>query len=105
MPSSPGSPALVRSARLEPPFFRSKFRVPRSAPQFVSRPRLLRLLDELAEYPVTAISAPAGAGKTALVADWVRRSDRPVAWLQLDLADRDPEQLWASLAALVDLTG
>ena len=31
------------------------------------------LLDDLAAYPVTALVAPAGSGKTTLAADWVGR--------------------------------
>lgn len=84
---------------MAPPFFRAKFRVPSAPTHFVPRPRLVRLLDELSEYPITVIHAPAGAGKTALVADWVQRSGRRFAWVRLDAADRDAEQLWASLTA------
>jgi LuxR family maltose regulon positive regulatory protein len=35
------------------------------------RLRLLRLLDRGASSPMVVVSAPAGSGKTALVADWV----------------------------------
>ena len=81
----------------ESPFFRSKFRIPNDPRHFVTRPRLNRLLDDLSEYPVTAIVAPAGAGKTALAADWLRQTSRPCAWLSLDSADQDPGQFWRSV--------
>ena len=87
---------------LESPFFRSKFRIPNDPRHFVPRPRLLTLLDDLAEYPVTAVVAPAGAGKTALAADWLRHSRRPCAWLALDDTDRDPTQFWRSIMAVLD---
>lgn len=94
-----GSPG----ARVVSPFFRSKFRVPTVPDHFVPRERLIELLDDLAEYAVTAIVAPAGAGKTALASDWVRRGRRPSAWLALDEADRDPAQFWTALLAALDI--
>src|SRR5215218_4415666 len=95
-------PSGSRGARAVSPFFRSKFRVPTVPDHFVPRERLIELLDDLAEYAVTAIVAPAGAGKTALASDWVRRGRRPSAWLALDESDRDPAQFWTALLAALD---
>jgi LuxR family maltose regulon positive regulatory protein len=39
---------------------------------------------------LSLISAPAGFGKTTLVSEWIAGCTRPVAWLSLDEADRDP---------------
>ncbi|MGO4255820.1 LuxR C-terminal-related transcriptional regulator [Marmoricola sp. RAF53] len=86
---------------MDTPFFRSKFTAPGTPHHVVARERLLDLLDDLSAYPVTAVVAPAGAGKTALAADWVRRRDR-VAWLSLDESDRDPVQFWAALVVALD---
>ena len=63
---------MVQRGRFDSPFFRSKFRVPTAPRHLVHRTRLIELLDDLAAYPVTAVVAPAGAGKTALAADWLR---------------------------------
>lgn len=93
---------LVQRGRFDSPFFRSKFRVPAVPDHLLHRARLVDLLDDLAAYPVTAIVAPAGAGKTALAADWVRRTARPTAWLTLDDSDRDPAQFWAAAVAAVE---
>ncbi|WP_460626054.1 LuxR C-terminal-related transcriptional regulator [Intrasporangium mesophilum] len=102
MDRSTPSSSLVQRGRFDSPFFRSKFRVPSTPDHFVTRPRLTELLDELADLPVTALVAPAGAGKTALAADWVRRGARRAAWLALDDADGEPAQFWASMMAALD---
>src|SRR5262249_56360367 len=46
-----------------------------------ARPRLFELLDRGVEGPMTLISAPAGAGKTSLLASWLAAKPRQVAWL------------------------
>ena len=53
---------------------------------------------------LTLVSAPAGFGKTTLVADWFA-DDHTTAWLSLDARDNDPEQFWTYvLAALATVT-
>jgi LuxR family transcriptional regulator, maltose regulon positive regulatory protein len=93
---------LVQHGRYDSPFFRSKFRVPSIPPHFVERDRLGRLLDDLSEYPVTALIAPAGAGKTALAADWASLNRPRAAWLTLDSSDRDPRQLLTAIATALE---
>jgi LuxR family transcriptional regulator, maltose regulon positive regulatory protein len=92
----------VKRGRPDSPFFRSKFRVPTPPPHFVRRPRLISLLDDLSEYPVTVLVAPAGAGKAALAADWVRHSGRRSAWLALEESDRHPYGFLTALASALD---
>jgi LuxR family maltose regulon positive regulatory protein len=48
------------------------------------------------------VCAPAGSGKTALVAEWARGSGRAVAWLGLDRGDRDPARFWRYAVAALD---
>ena len=48
------------------------------------------------------VCAPAGAGKTALLADWAQHSRRPVAWLSLDPGDNDPARFWRHVVAALD---
>ena len=74
--------------------------VPRPPKPLVERPRLFELLNEGIEGPLTLISAPAGAGKTSLLASWLALEPRKVAWL----APRPqlPEAaIWAELLAAV----
>ncbi len=48
---------------------------------------------------VVAVTAPAGYGKSTLLAEWARAEDRPVAWVSLDGFDDDPAALLALLAS------
>jgi LuxR family maltose regulon positive regulatory protein len=48
---------------------------------------------------LTLVSAPAGFGKTTLIADWHEQIDLPAAWLSLDEADNDLLRFLAYLAA------
>jgi LuxR family transcriptional regulator, maltose regulon positive regulatory protein len=67
-----------------PPLGPAALAVPAVA-EVVSRPRLHARLD--AGAPVTLVAAPAGWGKTVLVASWARSVEAPVAWLALELDD------------------
>lgn len=65
----------------------TKFVIPSSPVQMVLRPRLLQP-DEAPR--IRLVCAPAGYGKTTLIASWVRENPSPVAWLSLDAGDNDP---------------
>ncbi len=80
----------------------TKLHVPRPPRRFVSRPRLAERLDRARPGTVTLVCAPAGFGKSVLVADWCRRGRRPVAWLSLDSGDNDPIRFWRHVAATLD---
>jgi LuxR family maltose regulon positive regulatory protein len=80
----------------------TKLHVPRPQPGFISRPRLLKALGEGLARGFILVCAPAGSGKTALLADWARSGQRPVAWLSLDQADNDPARFWCHAAAALD---
>src|SRR5918911_527773 len=71
-------------------FLRTKLLPPRPAPSLLPRPRLNERLEQNLAHAVTLVTAPAGSGKTTLVADFVRARTRPFVWYQLDQADSDP---------------
>ncbi|MFT4066008.1 LuxR C-terminal-related transcriptional regulator [Paraburkholderia sp.] len=80
----------------------TKMMPPRLPAGCVQRPELLRLLDERRPQHVTLVIAPAGFGKTTLLASWSEvqsRKRRSVAWLSLDGEDDDPQQFGAYLVA------
>ena len=79
----------------------TKLHVPSRRPGFVPRPRLVGRLEEGLARGLVLVCAPAGSGKTALLADWARHGGRPVAWLSLDVGDNDPARFWRyAVAAL-----
>jgi LuxR family maltose regulon positive regulatory protein len=80
----------------------TKLHVPRPQPGFVPRPRLVQALGEGLARGRALVCAPAGFGKTALLADWARGDGRPVAWLGLDGGDSDPARFWRYAVAALD---
>ena len=80
----------------------TKLHVPRPRPGFVPRPQLAGRLEEGLARGLVLVCAPAGSGKTVLLADWAYRENRPVAWLSLDTGDNDPARFWRYVAAALD---
>jgi LuxR family maltose regulon positive regulatory protein len=66
---------------------RTKLRLPFTRLELVPRPRLQARIAEGLCRPLTLITAPAGFGKTTLVASCVADCDMPMAWLSLDKND------------------
>ncbi len=83
------------------PFLETKFFAPRWRPSLVPRPRLLERLERGVQSKLTLISAPAGFGKTTLLAEWISEAPdaRPIAWLSLDQRDAPPSNFWLYLIA------
>ena len=104
------------------PLLATKFYIPRTRPELVPRPRLIERLDQGRRCTLTLLSAPAGFGKTTLLAEWIAHlqpspptsaafSAQPapvqnhkskiqdrIAWLSLDEDDDDPARFLAYLA-------
>lgn len=63
--------------------------------------RILQGLDR----KLTLISAPAGFGKTSLLADCVGKIKEPVGWISLDENDNDPGRFLANFLACLNFIG
>src|SRR5277367_5321686 len=84
------------------PLLETKLHVPRRRRGLVARPRLSERLSRGAESALTLVSAPAGFGKTTLLAEWLASAaadGRSLAWLSLDQRDNDPALFWTYLVA------
>jgi LuxR family transcriptional regulator, maltose regulon positive regulatory protein len=53
------------------------------------RKRIFRLLDLAVERPIVWVSAPAGSGKSTLIASWLDARKLPSLWYQVDEGDGD----------------
>ena len=78
------------------PLLSSKHRLPSRRPGAVSRQRLAGRLEAVSRSALTVLSAPAGFGKTTLLAEWLAScaDDAAVAWLSLDRSDNEPALFW-----------
>lgn len=65
----------------------------------IPRPGLMARLDEVSNNALTLISAPAGFGKTTLLAQWLTQRANAACWLSLDAADNDTARFLAYLVA------
>ena len=77
----------------------TKVLLPPARHTLVTRPRLTDKLNEGARRRLILVSAPAGFGKTTLLTEWARQSDRRVAWLSLEVADNDSARFVSYLVA------
>ena len=96
-----GVPQRERAVE-QAPLLATKLYVPRPRAALVPRPRLLARLDAGLAGPLTLIAAPAGFGKTTLLAEWLSHTEHSrctVAWLALDAGDSDPLQFLRYLIA------
>jgi LuxR family transcriptional regulator, maltose regulon positive regulatory protein len=87
-PAEAGEPAVLLASKSAPPAIRA---------QLIERTALIEILSAEPSRKLTLLSAPAGWGKTSLLAQWARGADdrRRRGWLSLDASDNDPARFWA----------
>ena len=87
--------------RVASPLLETKLYVPRARGDRVGRPRLAERLDRGAAGKLTLVSAPAGFGKTTLLAEWLAgpAGGRTAAWVSLDEGDNHPPTFWRYVVA------
>jgi LuxR family maltose regulon positive regulatory protein len=81
-----------------------RLRKPALRPGGVSRTALVNRLRASGSQPVVTLFAPAGYGKTTVLAQWAERDSRPFAWVSVG-ADDDARSLVATIAAALGLNG
>ena len=83
---------------LEQSLLEVKLSVPQPRPGLVSRAGMIEAA-RASGARVVGVTAPAGYGKTNLLAQWALSEERPSAWVTLDRYDDDHAALLALLAA------
>ena len=79
------------------PLLRTKTTIPPTRSRQVERARLLEQLKQGINAALTLVVAPAGFGKTTLVAGWAQTCAMPVAWFSLQTSDQSRERFFAYL--------
>jgi len=80
-------------------------RVPAVRPGVVPRTRLDPLRTAAQRSRLLLASAPAGYGKSTLIAQWLDQDPRPSCWVQLGHGDNDPAVLISRLAGALERVG
>ena len=80
---------------------RAKLHAPRIPSDLVRRDRLLERLAGSRDRPFTLVSAPAGYGKSTLIARWLEATDVTGIWLSVEESDSDVRQFLTYLIAAV----
>jgi len=103
--SDPYTPPVLETAGKKVPtstLLQTKLYAPRARPGLVPRPRLIERLTQGTQGKLTLVSAPAGFGKTTLLAEWLATfgaGAAPAAWVALDHSDNEPTLFWAYVVA------
>jgi LuxR family transcriptional regulator, maltose regulon positive regulatory protein len=100
VPPVPGA-AGGMEGKVLPPLLATKLYRPLPRAHLVRRSHLMERLTQGAQGPLTLLSAPAGFGKTTLLAQWLAERDAPAAWLSLDAGENDPARFLTYLVAAV----
>jgi LuxR family maltose regulon positive regulatory protein len=97
--------ASQRETWMPSPLLETKLYLPRPRRGLVPRPRLRERLGRGTASKLMLVSAPAGFGKTTLLAEWLAggpaasRDEQSAAWLSLDRSDNDPTSFWTYVIA------
>ncbi|GAA3403217.1 LuxR C-terminal-related transcriptional regulator [Paenibacillus hodogayensis] len=81
----------------------TKLRIPHVRKALVTRPALMRKLNEGMKSKLTLVSAQAGYGKTTLLSEWANQCGVFAAWVSLDQRDNDFTQFWGLVTASIQL--
>lgn len=96
-----GASRYAKITPMDSSILRTKLFVPAVSSQVVHRRRLMERLTAGfdAGKPLTLVSAPAGYGKSTLLAEWMSGYKDRAAWLSLDERDNSPLRFWTYFVA------
>jgi LuxR family transcriptional regulator, maltose regulon positive regulatory protein len=94
-------PAFPTDRKTSDPLLKTKLFIPRLRQELVPRMRLVERLNQGTKRSLTLVSAPAGFGKTTVLAEWAAQSPLPVAWLSLAAGDNEPVRFLSYLVAAI----
>ena len=77
------------SSQFSEPLLKTKLYIPSSRKQNVHRHHIMHQLNQLEQYSLSILSAPAGFGKTTCLVEWASQSSLPVSWYSLDNGDNE----------------
>ena len=85
------------------PLLETKFHLPVTHGPLVSRTRLTRQIRRATTSTLTIVSAPAGFGKSTVMAELARDAGSSrVAWLSLETGDDDPVTFWTYVIEAIE---
>jgi LuxR family maltose regulon positive regulatory protein len=89
--------------KLSPSLLATKTFAPLVPEYQVPRPRLEQRLDAALRnhHRLILVSAPAGSGKSSLLAAWATHRDVPLDWVSLEADDNDPARFWSYFLASI----
>jgi LuxR family maltose regulon positive regulatory protein len=99
--SAASAPPAAPIAASRPVIAGTKLHIPPTRSDAIRRAQLVGRLVDSSQSRLTLVAAPAGSGKTSLLAEWHfdPREQRPFAWISLDAADNDPVRFWDGVIA------
>jgi LuxR family transcriptional regulator, maltose regulon positive regulatory protein len=86
--------------KMQTPILATKYYLPTARTDLTPRPRLLRQICDGVAHPLLLISAPAGFGKTTVLAQWhasPQGQNFPLAWISLEPEDGEPTRFLTCL--------
>ena len=86
------------------PILETKLCPPAHGRNVLERIRLNQQLESALSFPVTLVTAPAGYGKTTLLAAFAASHPGETAWLSLETRDDDPARFWPYVTAALQKT-
>jgi ATP/maltotriose-dependent transcriptional regulator MalT len=83
------------------PILITKIVLPAWREEIFSRKRLTTLFEELLDYKLIIVSAPAGYGKTSLLLDIAHHNELPFCWYTLDSLDQEADRFLTHFIASI----